>query len=209
FFSIIVFACISAGGYVEDTCIMNGDHGACGFGIFVGAMAFVACIVFLILDAVFAQFSSAEHRKYTVMSDIVFSAIWSFFYFVAFCYMTNKLSNTPQVFIDLKLIQPWQVSNVRASIAFSFFSIGTFAALAYFAVQKYRQGVQGAFDTTDQIESQVGGGGSGGPHLGTDYPGFGSDTAGQGGGYQKSSGYGGGETGDLSSGGGQYQQPAY
>uniref|UniRef100_A0A1I8H4K0 MARVEL domain-containing protein n=1 Tax=Macrostomum lignano TaxID=282301 RepID=A0A1I8H4K0_9PLAT len=119
FFSIIVFACISAGGYVEDTCIMNGDHGACGFGIFVGAMAFVACIVFLILDAVFAQFSSAEHRKYTV-------------------------------FIDLKLIQPWQVSNVRASIAFSFFSIGTFAALAYFAVQKYRQGVQGAFDTTDQ-----------------------------------------------------------
>lgn len=68
-FSIIVFGCISAGGYYEDHCQMN-DSGACGYGIGIGVMAFLFCIGFLIIDVLFDNMSSVQHRKYAVLADL-------------------------------------------------------------------------------------------------------------------------------------------
>uniref|UniRef100_A0A1I8FFZ4 MARVEL domain-containing protein n=1 Tax=Macrostomum lignano TaxID=282301 RepID=A0A1I8FFZ4_9PLAT len=113
--------------------------------------AFIACILFLLGDVLFEKLSSVQHRKFLVIGDLGFSvsyrvnlgwvyqqaAAWAFFYFVAFCYLTNKWTTTSEEFILINDVKPWQASNVRASIAFSFFSIASFGALAFFAFQKF------------------------------------------------------------------------
>ena len=39
----------------------------------VGVLAFLGLIAFLVLDAMFEQISSVQHRKYAVMADMGFS----------------------------------------------------------------------------------------------------------------------------------------
>ena len=69
-FSIIVFGCISAGGYYGHHCQMNDDSNACGYGIGIGVLAFLFCIGFLILDVMFDNLSGVQHRKYAVLADL-------------------------------------------------------------------------------------------------------------------------------------------
>jgi hypothetical protein len=76
-FSIIVFGCISAGGYYRDHCQMR-DSGACGYGIGIGVMAFLFCIAFLIIDVLFDNMSSVQHRKYAVLADLIVSGKFIF-----------------------------------------------------------------------------------------------------------------------------------
>lgn len=78
-FSIIVFATITAEGYTntltkaDSICIFNGVDSACSYGVGIGVLAFLACVVFLMLDAYFPQISNAKERKYIVVGDLVFS----------------------------------------------------------------------------------------------------------------------------------------
>lgn len=78
-FSIVVFATITGEGYVNpshlpDTkCMFNGNDSACGFGVGIGILAFLACVIFIILDAYFPQISNAKERKNIVTGDLVFS----------------------------------------------------------------------------------------------------------------------------------------
>ncbi|XP_054763181.2 synaptogyrin-3-like [Lytechinus pictus] len=144
-FAIIVFGCISAekdynfgGGLIA--CPYGGVNGACGFGIFVGVIAFLACMVFLAIDAMFDNWSNVQHRKMAVMADLIFSGIWTFMYFVCFCYLTNKWVGTPSIVKNGP-----GVSSIQAAIAFSFFSIITWALLSVLAFMKFRQGSQSAF----------------------------------------------------------------
>ena len=80
---MIVFACISAGGYYSHYCQMN-NSGACGYGIGIGVLAFLVCIGFLIIDVLFENMSNIQHRKYAVLADLVITGklvigllIWS------------------------------------------------------------------------------------------------------------------------------------
>lgn len=70
-----MFGCISsAKGGNEDKCPYNADNNACGFGMAVGVIAFLALTGLLILDALFETYiSSVQHRKYIVMADMGFS----------------------------------------------------------------------------------------------------------------------------------------
>lgn len=78
-FSIVVFATITAEGYMnvraqqDLQCMFNANDGACNFGIGIGILAFLACVIFLILDAYFPQISNAKERKAIVLGDLVFS----------------------------------------------------------------------------------------------------------------------------------------
>lgn len=78
-FSIVVFATITAEGYVnpmteENTkCMFNGNDGACSYAVGIGVISFLACVLFLILDAYFPKLSNANERKYIVVADLVFS----------------------------------------------------------------------------------------------------------------------------------------
>ena len=69
---MVVFGCISSQCVKSYGCAY-GDPGNCGFGIAVGVLAFLGLLAFLVLDALFDNFSNALHRKYIVMADIVFS----------------------------------------------------------------------------------------------------------------------------------------
>ena len=51
----------------------NQDANACNYGIGIGVIAFMACIAFLVVDAIFDNMSSVEHRKYAVIGDLGFS----------------------------------------------------------------------------------------------------------------------------------------
>lgn len=138
-FSIVVFATITGEGYVnpatkqETKCMFNDNDSACSYGVAVGVLAFLACVVFLILDAYFPQISSAKERRYIVVGDVVFSAVWTFLWFVCFCVLANQWSKTTSIAVS--------ADAARAVVAFSFFSIITWGLLTYFAYGRYRQGV--------------------------------------------------------------------
>ncbi|XP_078036898.1 synaptogyrin [Augochlora pura] len=143
-FAIIVFGCISNKGYIteeggEEVCLYNKDHNACNYGIGIGVLAFLASIGFLIGEYLFEQMSSVKTRKHFVLLDLGFSGFWAFLYFVGFCYLTNawNKSETP--------LDNYGVNNVQSAIAFSFFSIFTWAGCAWFAFQRFKQGTDAAF----------------------------------------------------------------
>ncbi|XP_077804129.1 synaptogyrin-1 isoform X2 [Macaca mulatta] len=124
---LVVFGSIVNEGYLnsasegEEFCIYNRNPNACSYGVAVGVLAFLTCLLYLALDVYFPQISSVKDRKKAVLSDIGVSAFWAFLWFVGFCYLANQ----------------WQVSKpkdnplnegtdaARAAIAFSFFSIFT------------------------------------------------------------------------------------
>ncbi|XP_047642168.1 synaptogyrin-1 isoform X3 [Phacochoerus africanus] len=133
-FSIVVFGSIVNEGYLnspsesKEFCVYNRNPNACGYGVTVGVLAFLTCLLYLALDVYFPQISSVKDRKKAVLSDIGVSAFWAFLWFVGFCYLANQ----------------WQVSKpkdnplnegtdaARAAIAFSFFSIFTWLCLSLF-----------------------------------------------------------------------------
>ncbi|XP_053552594.1 putative synaptogyrin-2 like protein, partial [Bombina bombina] len=63
------------------------------------------------------------------------AGLWSFLWFVGFCFLTNQWSITdPHSYLT-------GADNARAAIAFSFFSILTWIPLAFLAYKRYTAGV--------------------------------------------------------------------
>ncbi|XP_017593222.1 PREDICTED: synaptogyrin-1, partial [Corvus brachyrhynchos] len=139
-FSIVVFGSIVNEGYVnrvdevEEHCIFNRNHNACNYGITVGVLAFLSCLLYLALDAYFPQISSVKDRKKAVLSDIGVSAFWAFLWFVGFCFLTNQWqASKPE---DNPLNEGGDAA--RAAITFSFFSIFTWGFLVFLAFRRLR-----------------------------------------------------------------------
>lgn len=190
-FSIIVFGSITSKGYTLDpvknkeVCLYNGDGNACNYGVGIGVIAFLAASLLLAGEYFFPQMSSVKTRRHYVMGDAGFSGFWSFLYGVGFIYLASTWTKTQET--------PAAVAasnNLRAAIAFSFFSIFTWSGSAYFAYQRYRQGADSAFATA--YETGMGG------------PGGTATTPGSTGGYTSFPGMG--TTADPIGGGGAYQQ---
>ncbi|XP_053157326.1 synaptogyrin-2 [Hemicordylus capensis] len=141
-FALIVFSCIIGEGYTNRHesdklyCIFNRSEDACRYGIAIGVLAFLACVFFFMVDVYFPQISNATDRKYLVMADLGFSALWTFLWFIGFCVLTNQWASTASGDIIIG------ADSARASIAFSFFSIFSWGLLIAFALQRYRMGVQ-------------------------------------------------------------------
>ncbi|KAJ8959028.1 hypothetical protein NQ318_022282 [Aromia moschata] len=155
FFSIIIFGCISSQGWRYDhekhrqMCLYNDDTNACNYGVGISVIAFLATMGFLVGEYLFEQMSSVKSRKHFVLIDLVFSAFWSFLYFVCFWYLCSQWgkSKTPPNGVG--------VSNVQAAIAFSFFSIFSWAVTAFFALQRFRQGADAAFATNYEADTNM------------------------------------------------------
>ncbi|KAK1163760.1 hypothetical protein AOXY_G15657, partial [Acipenser oxyrinchus oxyrinchus] len=149
-FAIIVFACITAEGYINSSgtsvqyCVFGGSLDACHYGVGIGFLAFLAATAFFILDIYFPQISNANERKYIVIADLVFSGVWSVLWFVGFCFLTNK-------WVTMTVTPLFGSDSARAVITFSFFSIFTWGLLAYFALRRYRQGM-GSFPRATQTQ---------------------------------------------------------
>ncbi|XP_072124733.1 synaptogyrin-3a isoform X2 [Mobula birostris] len=138
-FSIVVFASIVNEGYVNKGdnqlhCVYNKNDSACNYGIAIGIMAFFICILYLTLDFYFPQFSSVKDRKHIVMGDLGISGLWTFLWFVSFCFLANQWQHTPSE--NLPLNQGADAA--RAAIAFSFFSILSWGFLTLLAFNKFK-----------------------------------------------------------------------
>ncbi|CAG06018.1 unnamed protein product [Tetraodon nigroviridis] len=142
-FSMVVFACITTEGHVnspwssETHCIFNQNDVPCPYALSVGVIGFLACVVFLFLDVYLPFVHNEQQRKVAVVADLGFSGVWAFLWFVCFCLLTNQWSHTQ----DTRGIP---ADAARATVAFSFFSIATWAILTYFAVCRFRRGDHGA-----------------------------------------------------------------
>ncbi|KAG8446435.1 hypothetical protein GDO86_014042 [Hymenochirus boettgeri] len=151
-FALIVFACIVTDGYSNTSkseklyCIFNENGDACHYAVGIGFLAFLACLLFLFLDIYLPALSNVNYRKYIVLGDLGFSALWSFLWFVGFCFLTNQWSIT-----DTSEFLTGQDS-ARAAIAFSFFSILTWIPLACFAYKKLKQGANFNPDYVDPTQ---------------------------------------------------------
>ncbi|RVE75802.1 hypothetical protein OJAV_G00002080 [Oryzias javanicus] len=139
-FAIVVFSSITTEGYMNpptsDTlsCIFNRNDSACSYANGIGVIAFLACIGFLLLDAYLPFMSNAKERKLAVLSDLAFSGVWTFLWFVCFCLLASEWSRTEDV-------RGIPLDAARAIIAFSFFSIATWGICTYFALVRFRHGV--------------------------------------------------------------------
>ncbi|KAM4664678.1 synaptogyrin-2 [Discoglossus pictus] len=139
-FALIVFACIGTDGFSSDAsgnlfCIFNHNSDACHYGVGIGVLAFLGSLLFIGVDIYVPTLSNVNYRKYLVLADLGFSALWGFLWFVGFCFLTNQWSST-----ILDPIVPG-ADNARAAIAFSFFSIFTWVPLACLAYKRYTVGV--------------------------------------------------------------------
>ncbi|XP_015446432.1 synaptogyrin-3 [Pteropus alecto] len=156
-FSIAVFGPIVNEGYVnsdsgpELRCVFNGNTGACRFGVALGLGAFLACAAFLLLDVRFQQISSVRDRRRAVLLDLGFSGLWSFLWFVGFCFLTNQWQRTAP---GPGTKQAGDAA--RAAIAFSFFSIFSWVALTVKALQRFRLGTDMSLFATEQLGTGAG-----------------------------------------------------
>jgi len=156
-FSIVVFAVITAEGYINKTskpdahCVFNDNDSACHYGVGIGVLAFLGCTLFTLLEAYMPQISNAKERKYIVTGDLVFSGAWTFLWFVAFCLFANQWSQTG----DEAAAAAGDAA--RAVVAFCFFSIISWALLSIFAYKRFKEGVsefdQGYTDPANESDS--------------------------------------------------------
>ncbi|KAL3258300.1 hypothetical protein MRX96_016690 [Rhipicephalus microplus] len=97
-FAIVVFGCISSGAWVDERCQYNSDS-----------------------KCVQLWRGTSKIRRRAVVADMAFSALWAFMWVVCFCYLCDawRKSDMPS--------DGYGLNNIRAAIAFSFFSIFTWA----------------------------------------------------------------------------------
>lgn len=143
-FAIIVFGSVSSSGWYflraqgAEVCVMNLDSSACHYSTFVGIIAFIASIGFIVGEWFFEQMSSIKTRKHYVIFDMAFSGLWAFFYFVAFIYMANSWRKTDDKF-------NYDKANIIGAIVFAFLSILTWLGSVGLAYQRFKAGSTAAF----------------------------------------------------------------
>lgn len=118
-----MFGCIADKGKPtidgEKLCVYDEDDGACNYGIAIGVIAFIACLIFLATDFFMDTIPNTEVKKYIFLADLLFSGVWTFLWFVGFCYLCDKWRRTD----DKYRFSSQEKSNARGAIAFCFFSI--------------------------------------------------------------------------------------
>lgn len=135
-FSIVVFGCISDGGKVNGICLYDGDSGACDYGIAIGVIAFIACLLFLATDFFMESLQNVEVKKYIMLADLLFSALWTFLWFVGFCYLCDKWRKTG----NKSRYSRGNKDHAQAPIAFCFFSIFSWGVQTFLAYRSVNDG---------------------------------------------------------------------
>ncbi|XP_070704520.1 synaptogyrin-1a isoform X2 [Pempheris klunzingeri] len=126
-FSIVILGCVANEGYVnrpeedEEFCIFNRNQYACSYAVAMGTLCFFCSTGFLALDVYFPQITGVKDRKKAVVADISVSGLWSFIWFVGFCFLANQWQASEEE--DNPLNEGADAA--RAAIVFSFFSIFT------------------------------------------------------------------------------------
>nr|AAW27444.1 SJCHGC08980 protein [Schistosoma japonicum] len=122
--SVIAFGCITSGCHTHNgICIFGATSSACNFPVAIGVFAFLGGILFLVSDFMFNSISNLKRRRHIIIGDLAFSGLWTFLWFVSFCLLANKWTNTSDEWLGQHKVEGWQESNARSAIVFSFLSI--------------------------------------------------------------------------------------
>ncbi|XP_060636379.1 synaptogyrin-4 [Anolis sagrei] len=133
-FSLIIFACLVAEGYQNLTtssqlhCILNDNGAACCYGITVGVLSFLQCLLFLGFDIYDTSISNHKFKYAILVLDVTFSIIWTCLWFVGFCFLANQWNRSTHSYL-------LGTSAARACIAFALLSVPCWVYLAYLALK--------------------------------------------------------------------------
>ncbi|XP_012609804.1 synaptogyrin-4 [Microcebus murinus] len=134
-FSLIVFSSLLTDGYQNKTdnpqlhCVLNSNKEACSFAVGAGFLAFLSCLVFLVLDAHDSRIANSRFKTAFQLLDFILAVLWAVIWFVGFCFLANQWQRSPPKQFLLGS------SSAKAAIAFSFFSIFVWIFQAYLAFQ--------------------------------------------------------------------------
>ncbi|XP_053121072.1 synaptogyrin-4 [Hemicordylus capensis] len=133
-FSLIIFASLVTEGYQNLTtssqlyCVLNDNGTACCYGITVGVLAFLQCLLFLGFDIYDTSITSHRLKYAILILDVTFSIIWTCLWFVGFCFLANQWNRSTHTYL-------LGTSAAQASITFAFLSIPCWVYLAYLALK--------------------------------------------------------------------------
>ncbi|KAH0626477.1 hypothetical protein JD844_001471 [Phrynosoma platyrhinos] len=133
-FSLIIFASLVNEGYQNLTtssqlhCILNDNGAACCYGITVGVLSFLQCLLFLGFDIYETSITSHRFKYAILVLDVTFSIIWTCLWFVGFCFLANQWNRSTHSYLLGK-------SAARASITFALLSVPCWVYLAYLALK--------------------------------------------------------------------------
>ncbi|XP_044526996.1 synaptogyrin-4 [Gracilinanus agilis] len=137
-FSLIVFATLLTDGYQnlpsssQLHCVLNDNGVACSFAVVAGLLAFLFCLIFITLDTLASRITSTRMKTTVLLLDFSLSVIWVGVWFVGFCFLANQWQHSPPHHYLLGS------NSAKTAIAFSFFSIPTWMALAFLALRDLR-----------------------------------------------------------------------
>ncbi|KAL5965406.1 Synaptogyrin-1 [Taenia solium] len=132
-FCIIILACIDRDGYFAGRCMFYSGGSACSFALAVTSLGLIFCLIYMTIDVGFLSLPQ-KYRRHITMFELGFSGFWTFVFFVLFCYMADHWRISDAEKEDLTLIN---LSNIRASIAFAFFSIFSWGGMTYAAYKRH------------------------------------------------------------------------
>uniref|UniRef100_A0A8D2L9H4 Synaptogyrin 4 n=1 Tax=Varanus komodoensis TaxID=61221 RepID=A0A8D2L9H4_VARKO len=121
-FSLTIFASLVTEGYQNLTtsfhlrCVLNDNGAACCYGITVGVLSFLQCILFLGFDVYDATVNSHKFKYAILVLDVTFSIVWTCLWFVGFCFLANQWNRSTHSYL-------LGSSAARASITFALLSI--------------------------------------------------------------------------------------
>ncbi|XP_020654502.1 synaptogyrin-4 [Pogona vitticeps] len=133
-FSLTIFASLVTEGYQNLVtssklhCVLNDNGAACCYGITVGVLSFLQCLLFLGLDFYDTAITSHKFKYAILVLDVTFSIIWTCLWFVGFCFLANEWNKSAHSYL-------LGTSAARASIAFALLSVPCWGYLGYLALK--------------------------------------------------------------------------
>ncbi|VDO04910.1 unnamed protein product [Rodentolepis nana] len=145
-FSVIGLGCATNGCSEKEHFIFNNDSRACQFAVAVNLLGFLFSIFSIVADYLYDKTANVKRRKYILMSDIAGASLFGLLNFVAFCYLTNRWSNTHSAWLEENGFEHWQQRNARSIIFFAFVALLIWGGLTFMALIRFRASAgQGAF----------------------------------------------------------------
>ncbi|XP_018408454.1 PREDICTED: synaptogyrin-2-like [Nanorana parkeri] len=136
--SIVTFTSLFSGGFKNVptcsklTCILNDNIVACRYGIAIGIMACLICVLFLLLEVLGLAICCDLMQKIILISDIICCVLCTILWFFGFCFMTHQWS------ITTRYIYLMGSESAITSITASFFSTLCWALLSVLAIVRFR-----------------------------------------------------------------------
>uniref|UniRef100_A0A0N5BHN0 MARVEL domain-containing protein n=1 Tax=Strongyloides papillosus TaxID=174720 RepID=A0A0N5BHN0_STREA len=164
--SIVIWYLISSGAWYRLgtghlICLYERSSTTCSFGSFMGSLALIIALIFLLIEAKYEQFTCVGTRKRIVLTDLITSLAIAFLFIVTTFTLWSKYSSLAIAFLfivttftlwskysSLELDENYNGRSAKFAVLFSFLSVIVWAAIAFYAFRQWQASVQEHFDGT-------------------------------------------------------------